>query len=249
MKIQIMPNKLLVINEKIPTTQYISAYELEKKSLFSLKLKIKKLQSLTVFLDLSQITNLRKVLKKYFYLYTFSSKNNLTIGCLTNKSTVLAYIQGDDEDTLSKIKEFFYVLLIDDIKERYTYIYDKACDELDEVFRTKNICDFQNDRCINQRMNKTPHDTMGCCYSFYYRKDGYPVDSGLCKYLDGKSCSIKCLKCKMFTCDFLKKQGIKFLSKDFWLLDIFLNSKQIKFMESAFFTPENDIIDKWIKIS
>lgn len=166
MKIQIIPNKLLTLNENIPTTQYITAYELEKKSLFSLKLKVKNLQSLTVCLDLSQITNLRKVLKKYFYLYNFSFKNKLSIGYTINESTVLAYIQGDDEGTLNKIKEFFFVLLIDDIKERYTYIYDKACNELDEIFRTKNICDFQNDRCINQRMNKTPHDTMGMLLFF-----------------------------------------------------------------------------------
>lgn len=243
-----MPSKSLSVNENIPTTQYISAHELEKKSLFSLKLKIKSFQSLTVFLDLSQITNLRKVLKKYLYLYNFSFKNKFSIGHTINNSTILAYIQGDDTNILERIKEFFYVLLIDDIKERYTYIYNKACDELDEIFRTKNICDFQDDKCINQRMNKTPHDTMGCCYTFSYRNDGYPIDTGLCKYLDGKSCSIKCLKCKMFTCDFLKKQGIKFLAKDFLLLDIFLNTKQIKFLETAFFTSQDDVIDNWIKI-
>ncbi len=59
---------------------------------------------------------------------------------------------------------------ISDINSKYEYIYDKLCDMMDEEFREKNYCDFQNDACICQRNRKTLHSDMGCCYTFKYSK-------------------------------------------------------------------------------
>ena len=50
---------------------------------------------------------------------------------------------------------------------------------------------------------------MGCCYSFYYGKGGMPIDTGVCKHLINNACNTKCIRCKMFTCRYLRKKGIK----------------------------------------
>ncbi len=186
------------------------------------------------------------LLKKYYCLCKFCLKNNIEIGENVDGKTILAYIYNSDKETLNKLKSFFYALLMEDLKVRYTYIYDKACDELDEIFKSKNLCDFKNDSCIKQRNTKTKNKTMGCCYSFYYRKDMIPVNTGLCKYLSDKGCQVKCLRCKMFTCKYLRKKGINFLIKDFLLLDVFLNRKQKKYLEGAFFQTQEEIIQWWL---
>lgn len=242
MKKEISENKILCVDEK----SSISALDIEKKLFIVLKQHIKKNKKFVLMLDMGKIKNINLVLKKYNRLYKFCLKNNIEIGEKYGDKIILAYIYNSDKETLDKLQSFFYALIIEDTKARYTYIYNKACDELDEIFRSKNLCDFKNDSCISQRMNRAPHKTMGCCYSFYYGKDGIPVNTGLCKYLSDKGCTVKCLRCKMFTCKYLRKKGIKFLTKDFLLLDIFLNRKQKKYLEGAFFKPQEEIIQWWL---
>lgn len=249
MKIEIINNKFLNINEKIHNSEIIDASKIEKKPTLVLKSMMKNKKTFILFLNVTEIKNLNLILKRYYCLYKYCLKHNIPIGQSDSDITTLACINNCNKNELEKIKEFFYLLLLDDIKLKYNYIYDRTCEELDDIFRSKNLCDFKNDSCINQRKNKTKNKTMGCCYSFYYGKDGLPVDTGLCKHLSDKGCKIKCLKCKMFTCKYLRKKGIKFAIEDFILLDTFLNKKQKKYLETAFFKTQEEIIKKWIESS
>ena len=107
-------------------------------------------------------------------------------------------------------------------REQYEYIYDTICDELDETFSQNNYCDFKNDKCIANREKVSTKDIMGCCYSFKYTALGNITDRHLCKYLNNKKCSTKCLTCKLYTCKYLKDKGY-----DEEYCDIFLKQKII----------------------
>ena len=56
----------------------------------------------------------------------------------------------------------------------------------------------------------------------------------------------KCITCKLFTCNYLKRKGIKFYIDDFIISDLF-NKKQQLVLKSNFFKTEEEIIDKLIK--
>lgn len=249
MKIEIINNKSIAFNENICDFKVIDASEIEKKPLALLKIMVRVKKSFIVVFDISKIKNLNLTLKKYYFIYKYCLKHNIPIGKKTHDTTNLVYVENSNEDEHDKIKAFFHVLLMEDARARYNYIYDRTCEKLDDIFRNKNLCDFKNDSCISQRMNKTKNKTMGCCYSFYYGKDGLPVNTGLCKHLSEKGCKVKCLKCKMFTCRYLRKKGVKFELKDFLLLDTFLNKNQKKYLETAFFKTQDEIIEKWMEES
>ena len=67
-----------------------------------------------------------------------------------------------------------------------------------------------------------------------------------CEYLDKNTykCNAKCISCKLFTCDYLEKKGIKFRIKDILLLDTFFNSLQKYFIKYMVFTPKDKIIKR-----
>lgn len=139
-----------------------------------------------------------------------------------------------------------------DLKKKYEYIYDTACDIMDEEFAKGNYCDFQNDMCIRQRdknFRKPAHSTMGCCYMVGYTKIfSCPVDLGLCKFFEKNKCKTRCLTCKLFTCSYLRKKGIKFDPNDIFILKTLLNNKQKKYLRDAFFTEREVMIKKLIEL-
>ncbi len=172
---------------------------------------------------------------------------NIEFGLSSNVKEINFYNLTDIPN--QDIEEYLNVSLEKSQEKKYKYIYDKICDELDENFRKNNYCDFKDNRCIAQRKNKTCHADMGCCYTFEYSKfDGLPRDTGVCNYFDygRKTCSQKCIACKMFTCRYLRKNGVKFEPENYKLLDIFLNKSQKDIIKKEFFKTEEEIIEKLI---
>ena len=110
-------------------------------------------------------------------------------------------------------------ILLDNKIAMYEYIYDTVCDYLDSNFYGKNLCDFKDNKC-GAKVNTTSN--VGCCRHYKNRILG-PFNNKLikCEYLQNYRCSAKCLPCKLFTCDYLEKKGIKFKIKDIFLLDTF----------------------------
>ena len=118
----------------------------------------------------------------------------------------------------------------------YEYIYDKICEYLDNEFINKNLCNFENDKCIAKRNTNC---TMGCCHNF---KSLFSNNLVVCKYLQNKTCSAHCLSCKLFTCDYLQKQGIQFKISDILLADCFFNIMQKLIIKASLFTTKEQII-------
>ena len=121
-------------------------------------------------------------------------------------------------------------------KEKYNKIYDRACDYLDNEFRTKNICDFKNGICISRKnFKKDPKNyplIYGCCFT----------KGRVCPNLINYSCSIKCLSCKLFTCRYLTKKHIKYRINDILLLKLFFNLRQKEVISNQLFTDEDEFI-------
>ena len=103
-----------------------------------------------------------------------------------------------------------------------------------EKFKNNNYCDFVNNQCIANRLGKSVHKSNGCCYQ--HKK-------GLCKYLVNNSCSIECISCQLFMCDYLQKK-IKSLEIDkiFPLKKVF-NKKQRDIIKYSFFKKKEEILE------
>lgn len=143
------------------------------------------------------------------------------------------------------------LLSLNNLKDKYSYIYDIVCNQLDNIFQENNYCNFIDDKCIAQRNCKNiSHDSMGCCYTFRNSKlTGFPVDTKLCTYLHNGKCTQNCISCKLYTCSYLKKQNIKFSPNDFFLIKVFFNGKQKSYIKSNFFKTRDEIIDNLVKMN
>ena len=166
-----------------------------------------------------------------------------------NRKEIIHFIY-EDNDIIdnSKIDEFplveekihmIHALNIKDISLRYSYIYDIVCNYLDKEFQIKDICNFENSKCISVRNNShCPNSKNGCCYG---------TNRGLCKNcIDGR-CSIKSLSCNLLTCSYLKKQGIKYSVNDISLLKYFFNIRQKYILDTSIFKDKDEIISLLLK--
>ena len=129
--------------------------------------------------------------------------------------------------------------LISNKEKRYSLIYDIVCDYLDNDFRDNNYCDFKDDVCVAKRNCESKRSTMGCCYHF--NKMGIFGKINLCENLVDRACTIKCISCKLFTCDYIKK---KYRIKDIFLLDYFFNPIQKLIIKSNCFKTKEQIMKK-----
>lgn len=161
-----------------------------------------------------------------------------------NTNKYLFFIDKDNIDNISYLNELASILIaefISDISMRYSYIYDYVSNELDYRFNTYNICDFKNNLCSRKRclVNKFNIEILkyGCCYT----------KGRACKYLDKNHCTIDCLPCKFFTCNYLKKKGYKYSPSDFSIINYFFNIKQKRILRNSLFTDKDIIINELIK--
>ena len=214
-------------------------------------MKALKKQKIIFLIDFNEIEKkeYKKILKKLLLVKNIIMKIKKEIGLKENGQKIVAYIINFDENN-KKQKEF--ISAIDAIfyntkNERYNYIYDTVCNYLDNKFYGKNLCDFQNNKCGEKRNTSC---TNGCCHHFKHKALGPLSKLVLCEYLNKENytCDAKCLPCKLFTCDYLRRKGIKFKIKDILLLDVFFNSIQKYFIKYMVFTPKEKIIKTLIRI-
>jgi len=183
----------------------------------------------------------KKILKKLLFI---KKKYINKIGILENSKILLGYIinydknNQDHNDFILAINAIFFKTRY----ERYNYIYDTVCDYLDNFFYGKNLCDFKNNKCGEKRNTSS---TTGCCNHFKHKWLGPLSKLVLCEHLkEDFSCGTKCISCKLFTCDFLEKKGIKFKIKDILLLNAFFNPLQKYFIKYMVFTPKEKILKR-----
>lgn len=206
--------------------------------------KIVRLKTFLLKIDFNELNkkSYKKILKKLLFIKKIY-KNK--IGILENSKKSLGYVINYDEnnkdhnDFILAINAIFFKTRL----ERYNYIYDTVCNYLDNVFYKKNVCDFKNNKCGEKRVCSS---VVGCCRHYKYKLLGplYPkwVE---CEHLTNEyKCGAKCISCKLYTCDYLKRKGIEFKIKDILLLNVFFRPLQKYFIKYCVYTPKEKIIKR-----
>ncbi len=177
------------------------------------------------------------LIKLYKHLIKAINKFNIN----TNKYLFYVNKINNNISYLNELVAIYEADNISNIKEKYSYIYEYVSKELDKRFSNYNICDFKNNICCRKRclLDKFDIETLkyGCCYT----------KGKVCKYLDKNHCTINCLPCKFFTCNYLKKKGYNYKPSDFAIINYFFNLKQKRLLSNLLFTDKEDIIDLLIK--
>lgn len=190
----------------------------------------------------------KNILRKLLRIKKILFKRKILIGKQENEKVLLGYILNYSEnnkqqnDFILAINAIFYETRFD----RYNYIYDTVCDYLDSFFYGKNLCDFKNNKCGEKRMANSD-SSVGCCHHYKNKLLGplIPHNLVLCEHLkEDYTCGAKCIGCKLFTCDYLEKKGVKFRIKDILLLDVFFNPLQKYFIKTMVFTPKEQVLKR-----
>lgn len=230
-----------------------SKYKSSKERLFacnkiskSVLKHVKKNLLIVINLD-NSYSNSKSIIKNLITLKNLSEELNIQLGIMSKDSNFLGFIEPNNSIYFSDLINSLKAICILDKQKQYEFIYDTVCDYLDMEFKNNNFCKFKDDACIGNKNGQTSYSDMGCCHSFQHSKFWSPTfieNMKLCSYLDCKTCSIKCISCKMFTCKYLQDKGIKFNHKNILLLDCFFNKKQYLVLESNFFKTKNEIVEK-----
>lgn len=225
---------------------HIETIDIEKINIIN----IIKSKRIIIKIDFNVLTKkkYKKVLRKLLRLKKITTKLGIENGIKEDSKKILGYIINYDKNDKQQND---FILAINAIffntrYERYNYIYDTVCIYLDNYFYGKNLCDFKNNKCGEK---KNTSSTTGCCHHFKYKVLGPLSKLVLCEFLnDDYSCEAKCISCKLFTCDYLEKKGIKFKIRDILLLDTFFNPIQKYYIKYMVFTPKEKILKKLMKL-
>lgn len=185
----------------------------------------------------------KEILKKFLHIKNILYKKNFPIGESKDSSILLGYVVNYNEDDKKQIEFISAInaILFNKKSDRNNFIYDTVCDYLDSYFYGKNLCDFKDNRCENGKATSL----VGCCRHFKHKCLGPISHLVLCEHLsEDKTCGAKCISCKLFTCEYLEKKGIKFRIKDILLLDTFFNPLQKYFIKTMVFTPKEKILKR-----
>lgn len=153
-------------------------------------------------------------------------------------------IYPDNKDIPPELEEIINIINILNAttkKEKYSLIYDYACDYLDNEFRGKNLCGFKDDMCICNR-NKPKEKQVGSCCVKTTTKE-------VCKHFDNvnKCCKIKCIGCKLYVCIPLHKANIKFPVRKIPYLKYFLSFRGKCIVKSNVFVDKDYVVNKLMK--
>lgn len=203
---------------------------------------------------------------KYFHVNKKQLKLNLLIFMCKNKKLMTKYMKKliryrkllaknfetlnivlvsyDEQNQIHKqFKELLPAIYSTKLELIYDKAYDLACDYLDSFFYGKNLCDFCNNKCgykPNFELN------CGCCRHFEkHKRFGLLFGEKLvpCEHLgkDGH-CTIKCMRCKLYSCPYLNKKGINFNTKSIFSLYAIFNPLQRLILNTIAYIDKPDIL-------
>ena len=213
-------------------------------------LNLLKTNQITFKIDFSNILpkQYKKILKKFLCIKKFLIKMKKHIGRPEGDNEIVCYIINYNKN--NKLQNDFILginaILFNTRYERYNYIYDTVCDYLDSFFYGKNLCDFKYNQCGEKR-SANSDSYVGCCHNYKIKLLGPLISNNLisCEHLkEDHTCGAICIGCKLFTCDYLEKKGVKFKIKDILLLDAFFNPLQKYFIKTMVFTPKEQILKR-----
>lgn len=127
-----------------------------------------------------------------------------------------------DEQT----KYIINALNIKNRNKRIEYVYDRACDLLDNQNKNINICGFKNRKCwVQQKLNNG--NKCGCCR--------------LCLYAKETGCPSKNIACKLFNCSEVTNRYKVLTYKDLKILKV-LGLYQRIIIKHDYFSLREDVL-------
>ena len=130
------------------------------------------------------------------------------------------------ETDISEIKSLISALNIKNRKRRITYIYDYACDEVDNYWKDKNPCCFKNGKCLSQQKSGCKHKN-GCCRR--------------CVYQSNNGCTTSNLTCKFFYCTYVSSKYKLLTIHDIKILKL-LTLRQKTILKHDFFSSREEVL-------
>jgi hypothetical protein len=217
--------------------------------------KIKNKDYESIILNISDNCNLldnnqkSKLIKKIIKSGKIIRKKRVKLGVLFENKMFIANMEYkindiENNEILIALKAISYT----DLVKKYVFLYGKMCNYLDNKFCSNNYCDFKDDICIEKRGTNA---TMGCCHYFKHKYTGIfrKNDLVLCRYQKNRSCIAECITCKMFTCDTLQKNNIKFTLNNVVLIKEFFNPFQKLIIKFSFFTHKKIILKRLLLLA
>lgn len=190
----------------------------------------------------------RRIIKQIIGLKKLCAGNKISFGISCGEKNYVGSVCCGDGEYGADIERALIAAAIDEPRQRCEYIYDAACDYLDERFRQNNYCDFRDNHCkLVRKYNAKDTAQVGCCHSyrlFRVLTVDFMYDHKPCRYMGVGGCTEKCLGCKLYTCDMLKKEGIRFSLDKMLLTDCFFSRKQKMVLKSNIFRSKQQVIDK-----
>lgn len=185
--------------------------------------------------DIKQNIKLLKELKK---------KNNKIrySGIKYNDYRLIGIINNANHEIIDCIKAIF----IDNRDEKYEFIYNTICNQLDQKWINENPCKFENNICICERQYKNPREN-GCCYAFWYKNLGSQI-TGIhqCEHLHPtEHCRNANITCKLYVCPYLKKHSnFRIKLGELIMVKIFFNKYQKIIIKNNFFIKKEELLKK-----
>lgn len=134
--------------------------------------------------------------------------------------------QLNEQTNNSKVLQIIKGLNIKNRRKRITYVYNTACNIIDNNTKGLNICGFKKNKCYIQQI-KNNGKCNGCCR--------------LCKYQNSNGCPTKNLACKLFNCSEVKKRYKTIEYKDLDILRL-LSLKNRLIVKSDYFSTREDVL-------
>jgi len=130
-----------------------------------------------------------------------------------------------DSDSVA-IKDIVEALNIKKRNKRIEFIFDRACQRIDEHNKGINMCEFCDGQCKIQKGTKYYN---GCCR--------------LCKYQSDKGCTTSNLSCKLFFCDAAQENFEPLKFRDLPLLKLYTFRQRYMVIFSFFSSREQMLFD------
>lgn len=185
--------------------------------------------------DIKQNIKLLKELKK-------KNKKIRYSGIKYNDYRLIGIINNANQEIIDCIKAIF----IDNRDEKYEFIYNTICNQLDQKWINENPCKFENNICICERQYKNPREN-GCCYAFWYKNLGSQI-TGIhqCEHLHPtEHCRNSNITCKLYVCPYLKKHSnFRIKLGELIMVKIFFNKYQKIIIKNNFFIKKEELLKK-----
>ena len=171
--IELDNHKYVVTNERqIEINPSVAFIDITNKNSYS---KLNKNSNVILSIDFESVkeNEYPKLIRRIKRVINKCTNRNITIGYKENENNIIGvlYNYNKDNDKHQDVLISINAMLYKDIKKRYNYLYDKICEYLDNQFINKNLCGFENDRCVPR---KHVDCNTGCCHHFknkFFRYD------------------------------------------------------------------------------